>query len=249
MSTMKAPDRGPLPSQVTELLVAHYREFLRSLEHRVGRRDVAEDILHDTFARALDKLGTVRDSEAILAWFYQALRHATVDYYRRAKLSERVQTRFAEEVDAVAEPPETAPAKVCECATRLIATLRPEHSDALHRIEVEGASIKGFAEERAISTSNAAVRVFRARDALRRELATACGPSAARGCASCRCGEDEDTAADALGSRRSGSRRRRSPDPARASAPASSASTRARRVRSSDHPGPAIRRESAERHR
>ncbi len=198
--SMKAPDsEGPLLPQVTELLVAHYREFLRSVEHRVGVRDVAEDILHDTFARALDKLGTVRDSEAVLAWFKQALRNATVDHYRRARVADRAQAEFAEESDSVAKPAETVPGNVCDCATRLIAALKPEHADALRRIEIEGASVKAFAEERAISKSNAAVRVFRAREALRRELAGSCGSSAAHGCAACTCGEDEDGATGLLG--------------------------------------------------
>ena len=91
------------------------------------------------------------------------------------------------------ESPETVLAKGCHCATRLADTLKPEYANALRRIEIEEASIKRFAEEQGISKSNAAVRVFRAREALRRELAMSCGTSAAHGCPSCSCDETTST--------------------------------------------------------
>jgi RNA polymerase sigma-70 factor (ECF subfamily) len=71
--------------------------------------------------------------------------------------------------------------------TRLADTLKPEYAAALRRIEVDGISVKAFAEEQGISTSNAAVRVFRAREALRRQLAVSCGTCAEHGCVSCTC--------------------------------------------------------------
>ena len=178
-----------LDPEVTRLLVDNHREFLRFLERRVGRRDVAEDILQDAFARGLDKLQTLRDGEAVIAWFYRTLRNATVDYYRRAKVADRALAQFAEEIETNEEPPESVHAEVCRCVTRLADTLKPEYADALRSVEVEGMSVKGFAEERGISTNNAAVRVFRARAALRRQVAVSCGTCADHGCVSCTCDE------------------------------------------------------------
>jgi RNA polymerase sigma factor (sigma-70 family) len=180
-----------IPPRVAQLLAANYPRFLRFLERRVGRRDVAEDILQDTLAHGLNKLATLRDDEASIAWFYQALRNATIDFYRREKLTARVCAQLAEEVARVEESTDTELANACHCATRLADGLKPEYADALRRVEIEGASIKTFAAERGISKSNAAVRVFRARETLRRELAASCGTSAAQGCASCDCAANE----------------------------------------------------------
>src|SRR6188508_1542448 len=85
--------------EVTRVLVENHREFLRFLERRVGRKDLAEDILQDAFARGLDKLATLRDGEAAVPWFYRTLRNAVIDHHRRADVADRALARFAEELD------------------------------------------------------------------------------------------------------------------------------------------------------
>lgn len=188
-----------LDPDVARALVENQREFLGFLERRVGRRDVAEDILQEAFARGLDKLETLRDGEAVVPWFYRTLRNATIDYHRRAKSKDRALAQFAGEIETAVEPAEMMHAEVCRCVTRLAETLKPEYADALRRIEVDGVSVTSFAEERGISKSNAAVRVFRAREALRRQVALSCGTCAEHGCISCTCGTSEGGAANGRG--------------------------------------------------
>jgi RNA polymerase sigma-70 factor (ECF subfamily) len=178
----------PSSPDVTRVLVDNHRAFLGFLERRVGRRDVAEDILQEAFARGIDRLPTLRDEEAIVPWFYRTLRNATVDYFRRARTRDQALGRFAEEVETSEEAPEAIEGEVCRCVSRLADTLKPEYAEALRRIEVDGVSVASFAEERGISRSNAAVRVFRAREALRRQVAASCGTCAEHGCLSCTCG-------------------------------------------------------------
>ncbi|MCA9590927.1 MAG: sigma-70 family RNA polymerase sigma factor [Myxococcales bacterium] len=190
-SPVDAEALRPIDAEVKRVLVDNHREFLRFLERRVGRRDLAEDILQEAFARGLTKLESLRDGEAAIAWFYRTLRNATVDYYRRTKTADRALAQFAEEVETSEEPPETLRAEVCQCVARLADTLKPEYADALRRIEVEGVSVASFADERGISRSNAAVRVFRAREALRRQVAASCGTCAEHGCISCTCGASD----------------------------------------------------------
>jgi RNA polymerase sigma-70 factor (ECF subfamily) len=71
--------------------------------------------------------------------------------------------------------------------SRLASTLKPEYADAVQSIEVEGMSVKDFAEAKGISSSNAAVRVFRAREALRNQVVRSCGSCAEHGCLDCTC--------------------------------------------------------------
>ena len=178
----------PIDADVKRVLVENHREFLRFLERRLGRRDLAEDIRQEAFARGLEKLENLRDGEAAVPWFYRTLRNAIVDYYRRTKSADRALAQFAEDTETAEEPSEIMRAEVCRCIARLADTLKPEYADALRRIEVDGISVTSFAEEQGISKSNAAVRVFRARDALRRQLAASCGTCAEHGCLSCTCG-------------------------------------------------------------
>ena len=181
----------PLDMAVKETLVENHREFLRFLERRLGRRDVAEDILQEAFARGLEKLDSLRDGESAVPWFYRALRNATIDYYRRSQAADRALAQFAKEIETSEEPNEAIRDEVCRCVARLADTLKPEYAEALRRIELDGVPVSVFADEAGISKNNASVRVFRAREALRRQVAVSCGTCAEHGCFSCTCGTSD----------------------------------------------------------
>ncbi|HEU4537927.1 MAG TPA: RNA polymerase sigma factor [Polyangiaceae bacterium] len=185
-----ALDRGaPPPSAaVVRALVDNHRAFLGFLEGRLGgRRDLAEDILQEAFVRGIDRVKTLRDDESALAWFYRVLRNAIVDHRRRQGAADRALAAFALELETHEEPPDDVRGAVCQCVARLATTLKPEYAEALQRIEVQGLPVKTFAEEQGISSGNAAVRVFRAREALRRQVVAACGRCAEHGCLNCTC--------------------------------------------------------------
>ncbi|TAJ17066.1 MAG: RNA polymerase subunit sigma-70, partial [Planctomycetota bacterium] len=65
----------------------------------------------------------------------------------------------------------------------------PEYANALRRVEIDGVAVKDFADEAGISASNAGVRLFRARDALRARVRRSCGTCAEHGCLDCTCGQ------------------------------------------------------------
>ena len=189
-SETSSPEERPLDPSIAQALVDNHREFLRFLERKVGRRDVAEDILQEAFARGLDKLATLRDGEAAVPWFYRTLRNATIDYFRRANVADRALAQLAAEWGEAEDPPAALRGEVCRCVARLADTLKPEYADALRRVEIDGVSVKEFASEQGISSSNASVRVFRAREALRRRVAASCGTCAEHGCEVCTCAHE-----------------------------------------------------------
>lgn len=201
-------DPASVPPDVAAVLVANHRAFLGFLEKRVGNRAVAEDILQEAFARGLDRLETLRNEESAVAWFYRALRNAVVDYHRRQQSAARALETFSAELERAEEPTAEVADAVCKCVARLAGTLKPEYADALRRIEVDGLAVKAFAEETGISSSNAAVRVFRAREALRRQVAASCGTCAEHGCLNCTCAPPAEAAphGHACGGAHSGSR-------------------------------------------
>jgi RNA polymerase sigma factor (sigma-70 family) len=177
----------PMTPEVVAALVENHRDFLHFLERRVGSREVAEDILQDAFLRGLDRLDTVRNEDSATAWFYRTLRNAVVDHFRRRGARERMHERVAAEFPEAAAPDAETQEMVCRCVVRLAETLKPEYSAALRRVEVDGLSVQAFAEEAHITPGNAAVRLFRAREALRQRVRTSCGTCAAHGCLDCSC--------------------------------------------------------------
>lgn len=171
-----------------EKLVENHREFLRFLERRVGSRAVAEDILQEAFVQSLDKLHTLREDESAVAWFYRTLRNAVIDHHRRRAASDRALERFAGELADAEEPAKEMREVACECIVRLAETLKPEYAEALKKIEIEGVGVKELGEQLGISANNAGVRIHRAREALRKQVAVSCGTCAEHGCLNCTCG-------------------------------------------------------------
>jgi RNA polymerase sigma factor (sigma-70 family) len=172
---------------VPAIFVANHREFLGYLERRVGSRAIAEDILQEAFVRGMGRVNTT-DEESVVAWFYRTLRNAAIDYHRRHKTATKALDTFAAETPDAVDPDSEMRDAVCQCVKRLADTLKPEYSAAIKRIEVDGVSVTDYAVEAGISAGNAAVRVFRAREALRNQVSRSCGTCAEHGCLECTCG-------------------------------------------------------------
>lgn len=183
-SSESGADTAPAPLAT---LLEDHRAFLRYLESRVGDWQVAEDILQDAFAKVLDRPGQAPSDEGIVPWFYRTLRNAAIDHFRRRGAADRAVDAFAREIDTQTAPPPGMEAEICACVSRLAATLKPEYADALQAIDVQGTAVKTYAEQRGLSASNAGVRVFRAREALKKRLVQSCGTCAEHGCLNCTC--------------------------------------------------------------
>lgn len=166
-------------------LVAEHRRFLGYLERRIGDRALAEDILQEAFVKSLGRL-PAGDDEKLVAWFFRVLKNTITDQHRRTDARGRALDRLAHELAEATSDAELE-AEACRCVLALSEHLEPNYRDALRRIEVDGLAVKDFALEVGITPQNAAVRVFRARRALERELAKACGTCATHGCLDCSC--------------------------------------------------------------
>jgi len=188
---MELTAEAQLSPEVVTALVKNHRDFLGFLQKRVGDRALAEDILQEAFVRGLDKLGTLEKDESATAWFYRILRNAVVDHHRRRASVDKKLEAFAAELEQHVQPEGEVRGAVCRCVGELAGTLKPEYADALRRVEVDGVAVKDYATEAGITSNNAAVRVFRAREALRKRVSRSCGTCADHGCLDCTC----DTAA------------------------------------------------------
>jgi RNA polymerase sigma factor (sigma-70 family) len=181
----------PATPDVLEVLVENHRRFLAFLERRVGSREEAEDILQDAFVRSLekDRVDTLRDPEAVIPWFYRLLRNAVIDHHRRRGAEDRALAHAAGTADAAAPgADEELRDEVCACVASLVETLKPEYAAAIKRVDLDGAPVVEFAREAGITANNAGVRLHRAHEALRRQLALTCGTCASHGCLDCACG-------------------------------------------------------------
>jgi RNA polymerase sigma-70 factor (ECF subfamily) len=182
-----AAERDPNAPDVLRVLVANHARFLGFLERRVGSRDVAEDILQEAFVRSLDRVESIRNTDSALAWFYRVLRNALTDHFRRQETRDRALSQASAEAEENNEGDTELETVVCACVMEMVDTLKPEYAAAVRRVDLDGMSVRSYAEESGISPGNAGVRLHRAREALRRQLARVCGTCVDHGCFDCQC--------------------------------------------------------------
>jgi len=177
---------APLTSEAIAQLVARHRDFLSFLERRVESRAAAEDILQSAFARGLERGAGVED-EKVVGWFYRVLRNAVIDHYRHRSSSARALEVWGRDFVEGQEPEAELRREICQCITGLVETLKPEYRDALRIVDLEEGKLDDLARQSGITPENAAVRIHRARKALRHQVEQACGTCAEHGCFDCHC--------------------------------------------------------------
>jgi RNA polymerase sigma-70 factor (ECF subfamily) len=177
-----------LSQDKVRVLVANHARFLAFLKARVGNVEAAEEILQAAFVKGLEKQDAIRDEESALAWFYRLLRNAIVDHHRHQGVERRGRERYANEnPESVSELEAAIEGEVCACVNDLIPTLKAEYRDVLRRVELEGRSVVEVAAELGVTANNAAVRLHRARGALKKRLEQTCGTCTTHGCLECTC--------------------------------------------------------------
>lgn len=176
---------------ILSLLLARESDFRAFLRRRIADDALAEDLLQQSFLRAVQQEHHVRRPDQIVAWFYRILRNAAVDYYRARAASERKIEAFMQEL--AASGTDKTPAldelrpTVCACLERLLPALRPAYVDLLKRIDLNGESAATVAKDLGVTPNNLTVRLHRARQALRKSLEESCGICTKHGCLNCTC--------------------------------------------------------------
>jgi RNA polymerase sigma-70 factor (ECF subfamily) len=186
MTTEQESSNSLSPAAIQRLVDSH-RQFLAFLEARVESRAAAEDILQTAFVRGLERGAEVRDEESAVAWFYRVLRNAVIDHYRHRAATGRALEGWGKEIVTHEAPEADLRQEICQCVSGLLETLKPDYQAALRIIDLEEGSLNDLAQQAGITSGNAAVRVHRAREALRKQVRTACGSCADHGCLDCHC--------------------------------------------------------------
>lgn len=117
-------------------------------------------------------------------------RNALIDHWRRRTSEQRAVDQATTLADEAAPGiDEELMDTVCACIGEMVATLKPEYAEAARRVDLGNGSVKAFAESAGITANNAWVRLFRGREALRRQVQRSCGTCADHGCLDCTCGK------------------------------------------------------------
>lgn len=98
------------------IIYDYFRERLyRFIFFRVGHKELAEDLLSDTFVKAWQKLSYLNSPLAFSGWLYQVAKNNIIDYYRIKKTTvsiEEVPDTLSEETSPVDSANATVEQKV-----------------------------------------------------------------------------------------------------------------------------------------
>jgi RNA polymerase sigma factor (sigma-70 family) len=178
---------------IVEALLDRESDFRLFLRRRLSDQALADDLLQQSFMRAVQQAHTLEQPEQSVAWFYRILRNAVTDYYRAYAAANRKAEAFLQELQALGDDKtpsldEWRPA-VCACLNRLLSALRPAYADLLRRVDLNGEEPAAVAKDLGITVNNLTVRLHRARQALRNSLEKSCGICTKHGCLNCTCDE------------------------------------------------------------
>ena len=176
-----------LPQGALQTLITNKQRLLAFLQRRVGSAELAAELLQDAFVKGVEKGHTLREDESALAWCYRLLRNAVIDRHRRMSSERDALARLAQELGTLPDADRDLEREVCACMGELVVTLKPEYADILRRVDLGETRIDRVAAELGITANNAAVRLHRARQALRQRLEQMCGVCAHHGCLNCTC--------------------------------------------------------------
>jgi RNA polymerase sigma factor (sigma-70 family) len=176
-------------AEVLQTLLESHQRFLAFLEQRVGSREDAEEILQSAFAKAVQQENSLQE-ETVVAWFFKVLRNALIDHYRHKNVEKRAIEQHQVETELQQNDFAELENTVCECFRDLLPTLKPEYGELLKCVDLGGQSVSEVATRMGITPNNTAVRLHRARVALKKRLEETCRTCADHGCYDCTCGKN-----------------------------------------------------------
>ncbi|WP_157447664.1 sigma-70 family RNA polymerase sigma factor [Chthoniobacter flavus] len=141
-------------------------QFIRG---RVNDPTVAEDILHEVFAKYQVRCDEFRDPAKVQGWLFLVARNAVIDHYRSRKPTSEVTESLA------AEPPQTLEiAELHAAFQQLIDSLPEPYREVIVLAELDGLTQAQLAKRLGISLSAAKSRVQRGREKLKELLLDFC---------------------------------------------------------------------------
>jgi len=150
----------------------HEAELRGFLTRQSGNPALAEDILQETFLRAMTEGAKFCSLENPRAWLFRVARNQFIDQTRKAETKNRSNDIPDDFPDDVAEIPVIKTLDVC--LPKVLAKMHDEDREVIERCDLEGMLQAQFAKEKGLTLAGAKSRVQRARKRLKSELIKLC---------------------------------------------------------------------------
>lgn len=172
---------------IERVLVDDHRELLAFLQQRLGTREDAEEALQSFMLRAIERSSTVREVRTVRGWLSRLLATAIADSRRAAAARQRREVRADTLKPETLQEEADADQAICLCLYRLLPTLEADYAEMIRRVDLEEERRSLVAADLGITPNNLAVRLYRARQALKGRLEELCLTCPEHGFLDCNC--------------------------------------------------------------
>jgi RNA polymerase sigma-70 factor (ECF subfamily) len=148
----------------------HEPELRGYLIHRLGDAHTADDLLQDTFLKALRVGARFEEIRDPRAWLFHVARNALVDHARLGKHQVELPDQLASPEHADRPPVDELDA----CLLRNLAEMLPEDRQIIEQCDLQGVKQLVFAQANDLSLPAVKSRLLRARKRLRDALTKNC---------------------------------------------------------------------------
>lgn len=156
-------------SCVTKAWELHELELRHFLHKKLGDYALVEDLLQDTFVKALAEGRHFCELENVRAWLFRVTRNRLIDYLRTRKDSQPVPEGLLE-ADEFIEPVTTLSA----CLPEVLRQLSDRDREVIENCDLDGMNQQDFATSRNMTLAATKSRLLRARQKLKEKLKVAC---------------------------------------------------------------------------
>lgn len=158
---------------VSAAWAAHEAELRSFLRHRLDDPASADDLLQDVFMKAMRQGEGFCTLDNPRAWLFQVARNALIDQARRVRPAVPIDA-LADKLQAPGADPPAPVDALAACLVRVLDELSADDADILRACDLQGLSVRAYAEARGLGLPAAKSRLLRARQRLRERMTTAC---------------------------------------------------------------------------
>ena len=172
---------------IADALTKNRHQFLAYLTRRLGNRADAEDVLQDFCAKAIERQHQLRDSDSVVAWLYSLLRSTLLDFYCKKSRRGHLDAVYAAEALPEPQSHDEMTQHLCTCVRGLLPGLHPDQADLIARIDLADEPRDAVTDDLKVSSGALAVRLHRARQALKARVIDYCKSCLTDGFRDCSC--------------------------------------------------------------
>lgn len=171
MNTLADANTPPRFDCVTKAWRAHEAELLSYLLHQLHDPSHAQDVLQEVFLKSMRAGQHFCRLDNPRAWLYQVARTTLVDHTRSAK----PWVELPDDLIAPSTEPRPPVDELDACLARNLARLDEADRAIVQACDLQGQTVRDFAQTRGVTLSAAKSRLLRARQRLRQHLVANCG--------------------------------------------------------------------------